>query len=533
MTEAASRSRPGWAAALPPLLIAIVYGRTLGFEFVWDDKLFSTLPVYASFDLSRILISPANGIEYLPIRDLTLLFDHALFGAWAGGFHLTNVVLFAGASLLALAFYGVIFEAAPNAEISRASAWLALACTLIWVAHPLQVEPVAFVTGRNALLALCFVLASLLVYARHLRSGSHTLYGASILFAVSAFFSKATALCLPILLLLCHVYIARPTTVFRAARRLIPHFAVAGAAAAVHFWMAQGSQVVNQPLTLQGFLQRAPKIVFVPEFYLFKFLWPTRLTIEYSLQGFREHLLVLGLASAALGLIFLTIVVRGHRDRSLGWLLTWGYVVSLIPVMNLLPTHPAVADRYAQLALVWLAPLLLVPIFRTLPRAAVVALVVALVATLSVLSFRQVGTWRDEPTLFAHATTVNPHAIHSLGNLGTVLWERGREEEALEAFARLARLRPLDFRRDYYRGVRAMREGDLRTAELWLTAASKKRGLDLYRAHMRLGELYMESARYSEARASLERAIGLMDRAPSPGDDRERIERSLLLLRSR
>jgi tetratricopeptide (TPR) repeat protein len=290
---------------------------------------------------------------------------------------------------------------------------------------------------------------------------------------------------------------------------------------------------VNQPLTLQGFAQRAPKIAFVPEFYLFKFLWPTRLTIEYSLQGFRENVFVLGMASAALGLTFLTIVFRGHRARSLGWLLAWGYVVTLIPVMNLLPTHPAVADRYAQLALVWLAPLLLVPVLGMLPRVAAIVLVLILVPALSVLSYRQVGTWRDEPTLFAHATTVNPHAIHSLGNLGTVLWQRGAEEEALEVFARLARLRPLDFRRDYYRGVRAMREGDVRAAELWLTAASQKRGLDLYRAHMRLGELYLEMTRYSEARAALERAIVLIDRAPSPGDDRQRIERSLLLLRGR
>ena len=78
-----------------------------------------------------------------------------------------------------------------------------------------------------------------------------------------------------------------------------------------------------------------------------------------------------------------------------------------------------------------------------------------------------------------------------------------------------------------------MREGDRRAAELWLTAASQKRGLDLYRAHMRLGELYLELARYSEARAALERAIVLIDRAPSPGDDRQRIERSLLWLRGR
>ncbi|UCE85584.1 MAG: hypothetical protein JSU66_14805, partial [Deltaproteobacteria bacterium] len=321
--------------------------------------------------------------------------------------------------------------------------------------------------------------------------------------------------------------------VLRAARSLIPHFAAAAAATAVHLLMAQGSNVLRQSVTAQGLLQRAPKIAFVPEFYLLKFLWPARLTIEYSLQGFREHPLPLAAATLALGIAFVAIVVRGRRARSLGWLLALGYVAALIPVMNLLPTHPAVADRYAQLALVWLVPLLLVPVVVRLPRAAAVAGVAVLIPMLAALSHRQVEAWRDEPTLFAHATSVNPEATHSLGNLGSVLWARGREAEALEVFARLARLRPLDFRLDYYRGVRALREGELAEAELWLGSAARKQGLDVYRAHMRLAELYVEREQYDRARAALGRARELIERAPSPGDDRRQIELSLLLLRDK
>ncbi|UCE87564.1 MAG: hypothetical protein JSU66_07575, partial [Deltaproteobacteria bacterium] len=115
-----SRRERWLAAVLPPALVAILYGRTAGFEFVWDDKLWSTLPVYASFDLAAILTSPANGVEYLPVRDLTLVLDHALFGSWAGGFHITNAVLFAGAAWLAFGLYRVLFEASPDVRVARA-----------------------------------------------------------------------------------------------------------------------------------------------------------------------------------------------------------------------------------------------------------------------------------------------------------------------------------------------------------------------------------------------------------------------------
>ena len=57
-----------------------VFGASIDFDFVWDDHvLLIGHDVYASFDLGRIFFSPANQVEYLPIRDVSYALDYALW----------------------------------------------------------------------------------------------------------------------------------------------------------------------------------------------------------------------------------------------------------------------------------------------------------------------------------------------------------------------------------------------------------------------------------------------------------------------
>ena len=147
---------------LPLAAVLVVYAKTAGYPLVWDDLVLSTRPVYAGCDLATILMSPANGFEYLPVRDLTLCFDHAVFDEWPGGFHATNIFFFGLAVLLLLPLYRRLFGATRTTALANRARLLALLATLVFVLHPLQVEAVAFVTGRNAVLALSCLIGALL-----------------------------------------------------------------------------------------------------------------------------------------------------------------------------------------------------------------------------------------------------------------------------------------------------------------------------------------------------------------------------------
>jgi hypothetical protein len=77
------------------ILILTAFGGALRNEFTWDDRIV-VLPeqAYRSADIVRILSTPANSLEYQPIRDLTFALDFTLWGEWSLGFHLTSLLLY-------------------------------------------------------------------------------------------------------------------------------------------------------------------------------------------------------------------------------------------------------------------------------------------------------------------------------------------------------------------------------------------------------------------------------------------------------
>ncbi|MEN8182958.1 MAG: hypothetical protein ABFS46_10535 [Myxococcota bacterium] len=520
--------RRHWYAALPPLLVILLYARSVHFDYVWDDWVLVPIHAYTSFDLVSILTSPGNEVHYLPVRDLTLLLDTWLFGSWPGGFHLTNVIVFAIAGWLSYRVYLALFSAESRSEGGAAA--LALVCALIFVAHPLQVEPVSFVSSRNGLLALTFVLASWLAYGRFLEGRGAGAYALSLLFTAAALLSKQSAVSLPLLLLLLHLYRRKDEGWLHAVRPLLPHFLLAAGLGMLHAGIARSVGVVGGEVTPLGLLERLPRAAFVSEFYVWKFLWPTELSIEYPLGGYLGHRGLLAASTLLMGAAFVLVVARGWRARSLSWLLAWSYLAGLLPVMNLLPTHPTVADRYAQLPLIALTPLLVAPCLTRLPVWPRYLTSAVLVIALSTASFSQSSVWRNDETLFRHALSVAPGASHALGNLGTMLWDDGRHEEALRVLAQYHELDPADFRYHYALGLRALEKGDLEQARVWLESASTRRGDFLFLVHMKLGELHLREDRREEARRSFEQALELARGRRQAREHQRVIERNLGLL---
>ena len=514
-------------ALLPAVLAALLYLPTLRFAFVWDDWAF--VPILTALDARAVLLG-ANGIHWLPVWDLTFLLDARLSGPDPAGFHATNVVLFVLAVLLVARLYRELLAASPEARIAAQAGPLALVCALVFAVHPLQVESVAFVASRGCLLALVFALASLLAYGRFASSGGWGSYAASLVFTAAALTSKQSAVTLPLLLLVVHLYFRRDAGLWRAALRVAPHAALGLAATAIHVSVARSASFVAPIGSPLEFAARAPHALFAAQFYVWKLLWPAKLAIEYDVEGLLRHRAFLAASSIAFVGVFAGLVIEGWRRRSLGWLCALLYAAALLPVSNLLPTVPMVADRYAQLPLVALVPLVVVPVLSRLPaRVGTVAAALAVVA-LTVATVRQVSVWRDDETLTAHTIAVNPKATAALGNLGLSLWDRGRSEDALRVLEQLHELAPTDFRYAYVKGLQAERQGNLDQAARWLEEAVRGQGEPMYVAHMKLGDVYLRRGRRDDARAAYERALELSARFPVAGPHRYAIQRQLAVL---
>src|SRR5512147_1569272 len=157
--------RRGLLVALALLVLAaavLPYVRTAGYEFVWDDTFIigPHLDVKGPADLLRIWNLPfdtflkeeAVGRTYFrPAVFYTLALDRALWGEKAGGFHATNVLLYAAACFFLWLFAW---------ELSGMPVAAALGA-ILFALHPTHPESVAFVSGRTDVQSGLFLLAAL------------------------------------------------------------------------------------------------------------------------------------------------------------------------------------------------------------------------------------------------------------------------------------------------------------------------------------------------------------------------------------
>lgn len=493
------------AAIIPALLIAIVYWPTRDHGFVWDDGLLSLARVYVECDLTAIFTTPANSFEYLPVRDLTLCFDHAVSGTWAGGFHLQNIAIFCVASVLLGALYRDLFLQSGNAKLVANAPLAALLCTLVFALHPLQVEPVAFITARNALLALLFTVAALASYLRWLQSKKLFFYLFSIVFVFVALFSKATALPAAGAIVLLDLYFNREHGLKRSLARALPHLVATAVAAAVHVAIASSHGAMSAATSIGDLVARLPRAAFIPQFYLYKFFWPFSLSSEYVLSSVEENQLLLGASALVLSAVAAWLLVPGYRRRTLAGFLCAGFLVALLPILNLFPTHPPVADRYAQIPLLFLAPLAVLPLLLWLPKAFSTGVALVLAIGLAGLSVAQIPVWKTDESLFGHAAETNPEALASLNNLAHTHWMRGRELDAISAFKTLGERNPKDGQHALFSAWHAVRQRDYTPVDELLGEA-RRMGVAAYYIHMVKGEMYRERGQRSGAMREFERA---------------------------
>jgi protein O-mannosyl-transferase len=434
------------------LAVMLVFGQTLHYDFVnYDDDKY----VYENARVTDGLTGPGiawaftNGDVqlWIPATWLSLMLDAQLHGRIAGGYHLTNVLLHAAASIgLFLVLRGMTRRLWPSA----------LAAALFAV-HPLRVESVAWVTERKDVLSGLFLVLTLGAYLGYVRRPSSLArYSAvAVLFAVGLM-AKPMLVTLPFVLLLLDYWpLGRMTSspscsckhaVARVAIEKIPLFILVAVCCAITC-MVQGRALAHDatfPLSW-----RFDNAILSYITYLRFFFWPEGLAVSYprlplDLSQWRvwTSLLIL------LGVTAVAIACRWRRPYLLvGWF--W-YLGMLVPVIGLLQVGTvSVADRFTYLpqiglgvALAWgVADMVACwPSYRGGCAAAAMLTVVCLIGC----AWKQTSYWHDSETLWTHtlACTSQNNVAHS--NLGVELARQGRFNDAIAQYQAALKIMPDD-----------------------------------------------------------------------------------------
>jgi protein O-mannosyl-transferase len=529
-------------AALIAIAAFIAYLPSINGGFVWDDDLLLT---------NNYLIKAPDGLhrfwctteakDYWPATNTTFWLEWRLWGMNSTGYHVSNLILHIAEALLVW----IVLR-----KLSIPGAFLA---AMFFAVHPVNVESVAWIAQRKNTMAMLFLLLSVLWYLKAVMptasagmapaprptfgrrplaakqntahcplSTAHNLhwYWLSLAAFALSMLGKGSVAVLPALLLGI-VWWLRPLTRWDLVRTA-PFFLVAAVLSGVNVWFQ--THGTGEVIRIATFAQRLLGAGCAVWFYLYKALLPIDLAPIYRQWHIETGNLLWWLP--LLAAVIVTAVLWLYRES---WarplLFAWGFFcVALLPVLGftdvLFMRYSLVADRYQHIAIIGVIALVTAGISAWLkrPRDAIqwvaIVLIIAAVVTLTFLTWRQNGNYRDEIALYKATLDNNPDSWIAHYTLAFALVQTGEPEETIKQFEKALLLHP-DFP-EAHNGLGAMLTRTGRPGEAIEHFRQALQSRPYYvEARINLGAALVQTGRAQEAIEQYEQVLRLR-----PDDDR-------------
>jgi Flp pilus assembly protein TadD len=507
-----------------------------------------------------------------PITTLSHELDCQLFGTKPGPQHLVSATIHAlNAVMLFLALYAM--TGAP---------WRCAAVAAIFALHPLRVESVAWIAERKDVVSAFFFFATIWAYAKYAaakfeisklpppsdsdaasepnsqsknpstlhasRTTHHAFlfYFLALLLFALGLMSKPMLVTVPFVLLLLDIWPLRRAQIGkfilfgqkrfgrtgvqqpRMLRPLLvekaPFFALSAASSVITLRLQKGELGQGTEISLDARLLNA--IVSYCR-YLGKFVWPTRLSIQYPhpVTSYDPASVwpMWAIGTGAFALLTVSILclwqVRSRPYLAVGWF--W-FLGTLIPVIGLVQVgEQAMADRYTYipligptLSLVWLFSDLFVSITAKREgrsyavEASIGVLLLGVYLAESAITRRQLKHWENTVSLFTHALEVTPNNPGVEVSLGVGLENQGRPEEAMPHYRHAIEVNPSYFIAHYNLAQLLKRDGKWAEAAEHYAAVTALKPNDVP-AHYNLALALQQLGRYGEAIQRYEETLKL------------------------
>jgi tetratricopeptide (TPR) repeat protein len=391
--------------------------------------------------------------------------------------------------------------------------WASFLGALLFAAHPIHTEAVAWVASFPEVSFALFYLMSFYGYIRWREHGSEWAYALSLLSYLLAVFSKEPALTLPLLLPV-YDYLFRGRR-FRAEdlARYLPYAAIIGLYLGMRFAALGAFAQVSRHADLSAF-EHAINVFPLFARYLEKLVLPLDLNFFHVFHPIHGLLEPRAIASIAVTLAFAVLTLAAYRKSRTAFVGLVIIVVPLLPVLYI----PGVgentfAERYLYLpsvglsvvvATLWTTVRVRKPKWIEISTAAL--LVVAGLFALGTLTRNAV--WKNDLRLWTDTVARSPGGYLPHTHLGDALMEAGRTDEAIEHYRAALELRPGAVSAHNNLGLAYLYVGRTREAveQLEITARLDPRSPE---AHNNLGLAYKNTGRIDEAIASYLAALDL------------------------
>jgi Flp pilus assembly protein TadD len=387
------------AAIVLFLWVLVLYGRALGYGFVYDDVVLiaqnpalgdlATLPEALTHELFHHAEGRRATPYWRPTVTLSYYVDHLLGGGAPWVFHLTNLLSF---TALGLGLWRLVASC-----VGEALAW---GVTFLFLAHPLQVEGAVNIAGRTDL-----ICGAALIWTVQARSKAGVVLGTLVACGAKELGALAPAL----------VAILGAPGAWRAS------------AVTVALWLAaRGLVLSGEELEAAGPTARSIQEAGARAIWLFtRAVAPTALAPGLTLPS-------MNVVQTLLGWIAIVALTAGALWRG-AVLVRAGTLLVALPLLavgGLATSKLRYGETLLVLPLLGLA-LIVAEALTPLGRRGIVALM-GLAAVCGAVSARRAPEWADERTLWAasHARLPNDPLIR-LNLARSLLPESAAEAEAL------------------------------------------------------------------------------------------------------
>lgn len=501
----------------------ILYADSLKNGFVFDDEItivnntlvkdLNNLPLL--FD-KKAYFQRSGETSYRPVVTFTYFMDYALYGMQPWGYHLTNLLLHAVNGVLLYIFLTLLLEFDQSRTPSSKNCFLnnlSLIATLLFISQPVLSEAVNSISYREDLLAFFFYMASLSIYVS-ISSRRQTL-AANLTYIVSCFFyflallSKEMALTLPIIIF-CYewVYMKKKKVGEILNRYMLGYITVS------LFYVYLRFVYFIDPAAADSYTGIAERLYTLPVrllIFIKLIFFPVSLSADYNLVPAIESGALIAISFVAVVFFFLAVFKIAKRLESqeirFGGLF---FIISLIPVLNIIPIYNPVAERYLYLPAAGFAIALggclnKAEVFKRSSYPGYILAILVLLCYLPVTQ-KRIHIWRDDYSLWTDAVRKVPGNPRAHYKLGLAYYKMGRIEEAKNEYLQAVRLG-----RDYWEahnnlGVVYRDQGKISDALTEFMTAIRQKP-DYAIAHYNLGVLYEKTGLWEKAAEEYRTAV--------------------------
>jgi len=490
----------------------LVFFNTLDNDFAFDDE--SVVQNYQAIrNLSNVpkFFTAQEGFHkvignyYRPIVSTTYAVDYATWGLTPKGFHLTNNLINLIASLFLFAILSRLFSKYKFGILAS------LIATLIFTAHPVHTEAVSWVSGRTDSLVTLFFFAAFYFYLGYYEERENKYLILSLVFYSFGLLSKEMIVTFPVIILLfdfiwrkkslkeiyldwkIYLYYIALTVVYLIIRYALLY----GVVERTKYNYFYGKDVITGIATM---LKTIPM-------YLKLLVFPVGLLYHYNGVMPDSNTLLDGsvIFSVVLVLALLVISFVLYKEYSKISFCILFVLVTLLPVMNIVPTMNYMAERFLYItsfALSLLIAFLIAKYLNEKNKNLIVSISLIIIIVFAFLTVKRNAEWKNNDTLYSTAEGKDGSVL--LVNCGNIYANKKQFDEAEKRFRRAIELRTNNVLAHHNLGLIFLIKGNLDSAEIKF-----KDGLAVDSlapdGYFQLANVYQQEGKINEAITQLEK----------------------------